>query len=186
MNRSCQKKKGKTVLLVALCLLLLLGSAGGVWAYLSAKTNTLSNRFEPAKVTCRVEESFLAGVKSDVAVRNTGNVKAYIRAAVIATFVDEEGKVLAVSPKEGEDYTVTWGEGEWTRGADGYWYFASPVSPDELTGKLIQTATAASAPEGYRLNLQILATAIQAEPAEAVEQAWGFAPTGDKLLPPQA
>lgn len=186
MNRSCQKRRGKTVFLVALCLALLAGSVGGVWAYLSAKTDSITNRFQPAEVTCQIEESFSAGVKRDVTVRNTGNVKAYIRAAVVATFVNAEGKVLAVSPKEGEDYTVTWGEGGWTRGADGFWYYAYPISPNELTGKLIQTATATSAPEGYRLNLQILATAIQSEPASAVENAWGFAPTGNSLVPPKA
>lgn len=177
-----RQRNMKAVVLVAACLTLLLCSVGGVWAYLLSKTGTVTNTFVPAEVTCAVEETFQDGVKSDVKIRNTGNIDAYIRAMVVVTFVSEEGKVLAVSPKEGVDYTVTWSNGGWKQGADGFWYYADPVSPDQLTANLIETASAQSAPTGYRLNIQIIATAIQSDPADAVQNAWGVTPTNGKLI----
>ena len=180
----CTKQHSrKALVIVVACLCIAACAAGGIWAYLADQTAPVANTFVPAKVTCAVEETFAGGVKSNVTVRNTGNVDAYIRATAVVTFVAEDGKVLATAPVEGVDYTVTWADSGWTKGSDGYWYHADPVAPNGLTANLIQTAAAVSAPAGYRLNIQIVATAIQSDPADAVQEAWGIAPTGGKLLP---
>jgi hypothetical protein len=173
----------KGAMLLVLCLCLVFGGIGGVWAYLTASTQTLTNRFQPAQVSCEVEESFHNGVKSDVKIRNTGNVDAYVRAVVVATFVDNEGKVLSTAPKEGVDYAVTWEEGGWAKGSDGFWYCTDPVAPGNATAILIRSATAIAVPDGYRLHLQIVSSAIQSDPADAVREAWGITPTNDRLLP---
>ena len=171
-----------TAVLIALCIAIV-GSVGGVWAYLSAKTDTIDNEFLPAYVACRVEETFSGGVKSNVTIRNTGNVDAYIRAAVVATFVDDNNKVYAVSPKEGVDYNVFWATDGWTLGSDGFWYHADSVAPNALTSVLIHTAQQLSAPDGFSLNIQIVATAIQSTPESAVSSAWGITPANGKLIP---
>ena len=182
MSRSPLRARRKGVTL-ALCFCLLLGIVSGVFAYLSANTDLLSNRFVPARVSCRVEESFQDGVKSQVRIRNTGNAKAYLRAVVVATFIDENGKVLALSPKEGEHYSLTWTDEGWFQGADGFRYHSDPVAPDGLSAELIETATVISVPEGCRLNLQILASAVQSDPEKAVWEAWGIRPVNGRLLP---
>lgn len=89
----------------------------------------------------------------------------------------------STAPVEGVDYTVDWSDSSWIKGTDGYWYYAQAVAPDALTAVLTDTATAVSAPDGYRLHLQILATAIQAQPANAVQEAWGVTLSNGTLTP---
>ncbi|MBP3321371.1 MAG: hypothetical protein J6M12_03365 [Clostridia bacterium] len=179
-----KKLNKKAVLTVALCLLISVAAVSGVWAYLVSKTDTKTNTFIPGSVTCAVEEDFQNGVKSDVKIRNTGNVNAYIRVAVVATFVSDEGKVHATAPVEGTDYTVIWASDSWKKGTDGFWYHSSDVAPDALTSTLIKEATAlAQPPDGFRLNLQIVASAVQSDPPAAVNEAWGITPLNGKILP---
>ncbi|MBO5019226.1 MAG: hypothetical protein J6D52_01040 [Clostridia bacterium] len=183
MVKKIKKLNKKTVLLIVLCFFLAVCTVGSVWAYLNSRSETLANTFLPAKVECLVEEKFENGIKSDVKVRNTGNIDSYIRATVIATFVSDDGKVLAVSPKENVDYTVTWANSGWKQGQDGYWYYSDAVSPNNTTSNLIETASANSAPDGFRLSIQIVASAIQVEPDNAVQTAWGITPTNGKIIP---
>ena len=183
MGTRMQKKRRYNVPVAALCLLLIACAVGGTYAYLSSKTDPVSNEFVPAKVSCTVEETFQNGEKSDVKVQNTGNIDAYIRAAVVATFVSENGKVLATAPEEGVDYIVTWGAAGWRKGTDGYWYHAEPIAPGKTTTPLIDSASGVSAPAGYRLHIQILATAFQAEPDTAVQEAWHVTVMNGEIIP---
>ena len=177
-----QKRNKKAAILIALCCLLAFSSVSGVVAYFVSKPDSLINRFIPATVSCAVTEQFQDGIKRDVKIQNTGNVDAYVRVAVVATFQSGD-KVLATAPQEGVDYTVTWTGIGWEQGSDGFWYYTNPVAPGEFTGQLIESASAISAPEGAQLNLQIIATAIQSNPEDAVKEAWGITPVNGKLLP---
>ena len=183
MRRRTRKKKVNVAVIAVLFLCIIAGTVGGVYAYLTAKTDPISNEFVPAKVSCLVEEDFAEGVKSNVKVRNTGNIDAYIRAVVVATFVSEDGKVLATAPKESVDYFIQWGDDGWIKGQDGYWYHTKPVKPEETTVPLIESAYELSVPDGYRLHLQILATGVQSDPAIAVQEAWGVSVNNGELLP---
>lgn len=183
MKEKIGKLNIKLIAIVALCICIAAASVEGVYAFLTSRTNTLKNDFVPAIVTCEVEESFENGVKSNVKIRNTGNTSAYIRAAVVFTFESEEGNVLASTPVEGTDYAITWTSKGWNKASDGYWYFSDAVKAGGATSDLIETATALSAPEGYKLNIRILATAIQSEPEATVQEAWGITPTDGKLIP---
>lgn len=183
MRRRTRKKKVNVAVIAVLFLCIIAGTVGGAYAYLTAKTDPISNEFVPAKVSCLVEEDFAEGVKSNVKVRNTGNIDAYIRAVVVATFVSEDGKVLATAPKESVDYFIQWGDDGWIKGQDGYWYYTKPVKPEETTVLLIESAYELSVPEGYRLHLQILATGVQSDPAIAVQEAWGVSVNNGELLP---
>lgn len=173
----------KTAVIAFLCLCIIASTASGVYAYLTAKTDPLSNEFVPSKVSCSVEEDFAEGVKSNVKVRNTGNIDAYIRAAVIATFVSEDGKVLATAPKEGVDYNIQWGSGGWIKGKDGYWYHSKPVKPEETTASLIESACELIALSDARLHIQILATAVQSAPEIAVQESWGVSVSNGEIVP---
>lgn len=183
MNAGFFKIHRKAAIVAMLCLCAALCIVGGSFAYLIANTDTLSNEFVPATVSCVVEEVFENGVKENVRVRNTGNIDAYIRAAVVVTFVSEDGRVLATPPKEDVDYTVTWGASGWQKGTDGYWYHKKAVAPEALTAPLIETASAISAPDGYRLNIQIIVSAIQSFPEASVKEAWGVNLSNGELVP---
>ena len=183
MVKMFRKLNTKTAIVAIACLVLICCTAGGVFAYLTSKPDSVTNHFTPAKVSCVIEETFENGVKSDVKVRNTGDVNAYIRAVVVVTFRAENGTVHSAAPVEGVHYTVQWSDSGWTKGTDGFWYYMNAVSPDGLTDNLIETTSVLSVLDGYRLNIQIVATAIQSEPVNAVEEAWGITPINDKLIP---
>ena len=184
MRRRTRKKKVNVAVIAVLFLCIIAGTVGGAYAYLTAKTDPISNEFIPAKVSCLVEEDFAEGVKSNVKVRNTGNIDAYIRAVVVATFVSEDGKVLATAPKESVDYFIQWGDDGWIKGQDGYWYHTKPVKPEETTVLLIESAqTTATAPTGYRLHIQIVASAVQSAPGNAVQEAWGVTVSNGVIIP---
>ncbi len=163
--------KRRTVLIVSVCLVLA-AAAGLTVAWLTAESALMTNGFQKSSVTCGIEEAFDGHVKSHVAIRNTGDITAYIRAALVPVWKDG-GNVAgaAVSPS---DYSITMGDGfgtEWVLGADGYYYCVSPVPAGETTPVLIESCTV-SVNNGYAFELQIAAQAVQAAPASAVE-VWG-------------
>lgn len=175
MNGKRVMKTKKPVALVAILVLLCCAVAGTV-AYLVTSTGPVTNTFTPASVTTQVEETFDGTTKSDVQIKNTGNIDAYIRAAVIVNWADENGNVYGgATPEARKDYNISYNESDWFQGSDGYWYYTKPVAPnDGLTDILIKSCAPAAnmAPEGYDLQVTILADGIQSVPADAVQQAW--------------
>lgn len=171
-NKSGFRWKRSGILLAAV-IVLLAGAVGGTWAFLVAQSEPVQNNFTYAHVSCRIDEKFENGVKSDVTIQNTGDIPAYIRARIVVTWKDESGNVSAAVPVKGTDYSMTMGTG-WTQQGD-YWYCKTAVNPDDFTPVLIKeckkTANA-NAPKGYDLSVEILADAIQSEPANAVKEAW--------------
>ena len=176
-------KPFKPLLLISIAVALLCLAIGATAAYLVVKSDDVVNEFIPVKVTCEVQETFTNGTKSNVTVKNTGDIKAYLRAYIVASWVSEDGeKTLGTAPVAGTDYTVTMGTG-WLPGADGFWYYPGAVEPNASTTELIKTATAAQAPDGYKLHIEILASAIQAEPSSTVQTQWGVSVTNGALNP---
>ena len=189
MNGKRVMKTKKPVALVALLVLLCCTVAGTV-AYLVTSTDPVTNTFTPAHVSTAVDETFENGVKSDVKIQNTGNIDAYIRAAIIINWADKDGNVYgggtpAASTKEVTgDYTISYNtDGSWKQIGD-YWYYTKPVAADSLTEKaLIESCApvAGKAPEGYNLQVTILADGIQADGVGSngktpMEDAWGVTP----------
>ena len=164
-----------------LSMILLIGIAVGTTvAFLVARTEPIKSTFEYAKVSCEV-----TGSKENVQIKNTGNTAAYIRATYVVTWRDAYGKV-AVSVPGGYSYTLTENlSNNWKKGTDGYFYYTSPVAPGNSTLDSLPTCnvTYPDNPE-YTLSVEILAEAIQSEPAEAVQQAWGATLVGGQLIPP--
>lgn len=199
----------KSWILMVSILALCIGTAIGTAAFLTAKTDTVKNEFKLAEVPNEVVETFENNVKSDVKIQNTSeNASAYIRAAVIASWVkvDEQGnatgEVYGSIPKEckcsgictGEcDYKMDWVKAGWTEGADGYFYYLEPVSAGESTGILFtacqpinadsETGSTPGQPTGYTLSIEILSQSIQSDGqdengAKPVVLAWGTANGG--------
>lgn len=172
----------KRITLIVAAAVLVLGTALGTVAYLVSAPAPAKNTFAPAKVTCQVKESFAGGVKSNVTVQNTGTTAAFIRAAVVANWVAEDGTILATAPVEGTDYTVDWGDLGWIHGGDGFYYYAKAVPASGVTDNLMDSCVqSVEAPTGYQLSIQILASAVQSKPERAAEEAWGVQVTGEYL-----
>ena len=176
-------------LLVCLILMLCV-TVGGTLAYVFTKTPTVENTFEPAQVSCAVVERFADNVKTDVRVQNTGDATAYIRVAVLTTwkYKDQNGvdHYHAQPPVKNIDYAITYAEDpKWLPGDDGYWYYTYPVpcAKDAQTADAVLTDILirrvellenAIAPQGYTLSVEIVASAIQAEPITAAAENWGL------------
>lgn len=182
-----QLRRPKRLATLLVSLLLVLGVAvGGTVAFLSTRTDRKVNTFTPSEVTCAVTETFKNNVKSRVAVQNTGDTTAFIRAAINVTWMKDaetgteyeaaDQTVSAKIPVEGTDYSITFAQNtNWIQGADGYYYYQLPVDPQSSTGVLIEECELlknASVPDGYHLSVEIVASAIQSAPDSVVQSMW--------------
>lgn len=153
-----KKINKKSFLLFALIAVILMAGIGGTLAYLTTKTTEVENVFKPSQVTCEVREDFNDGdtEKKDVKIKNTGDVTAYIRAAVVANWVDNAGNIV-------EPATVSFSSSDkWTKSGD-YYYYQESVPAEGLTENLINSCKTTSREDGLHLQMTILAQAIQAD-----------------------
>ena len=176
MRTKTVRKNKKLVLLISVVAILILAlTAGTTLAWLKSSSGPVVNTFEPARVTSQVEEKTDNGIKSEVKIKNTSNIDAYIRATVVINWVDKQGNVAAQKPVAGKDYTIIFPEKtKWFTGPGGYYYFPTPVASKASTDVLIDkcTAVADKAPEGYSLSVEIIADAIQSVPTHVVVDSW--------------
>ena len=170
------------VLLVSI-IALLVGIVGSSLAYLMTQTDPVQNTFQPSKVTCKIDEKFNGSTKSDVKVQNTGDTDAYIRAALVFTWVDSKGNIAPVAVKE-SDYVLVLGTGWSAKHTDGFYYYQTSVAPGQTTNNLVNSITPVDnvAPDGYTLCVDIIADAVQSNGVasngnKAVVEAWGVDPT---------
>ena len=176
-----QLRRPKRLATLLVSLVLVLGVAvGGTVAFLSTRTDSKENTFTPSKVTCEVTETFNKNVKSNVAVRNTGDTTAFIRAAINVTWMSNQDAanqtVSAKVPVKDTDYSIKLADNtNWIQGADGYYYYQLPVKPQDSTKMLIEECKLqnnASVPDGYHLSVEIVASAIQSAPDSVVQSMW--------------
>ncbi len=201
-------KRKKIIVLVAGLLAIATLATGVTLAFLFDKSDPIPNTFTPSKVSIEVTETFDGSVKSNVNVKNTGDVEIYLRAVVIATWVKNVGtaenpqyvthsqvpKLDGLNGQSG-DFIIDEGDGNsfdfvvnrteegsteakawWKKSVDGFWYYLYPVKPGESTEvSLISTCKVvegANPPgEGYILSIEVVATAIQSKPLDAVSYA---------------
>lgn len=172
-RKSRTRMNRATVLLMAI--LMLIGVvAGSTVAYLIDTTGDVANTFEYAKVSCEITENFDKATKGNVQVKNTGTTDAYIRATYVVNWLDSDGNIAASVPTGYSYELIKNPDSKWREGSDGYFYYPTPVGPGESTEKSLLTCkvTYPENPE-YTLSVEILATAVQSQPASAVKEAWG-------------
>ena len=188
MARNLNKIK-KIGLLTSL-LILATVIVGGTFAYLYDSTvdQPVTNEFKPANVPIEVEETIVNEVKTDVKIKNTGNIPAYIRAKIVVSWATEAGEILGTKPVLGTDYTISIDDTAWKKISDGngdfYYYHKTPVDPEGgLTSVLINTCEAKTSSKTddndntYYLRVDILAQSVQSEPANAMQELWGVSPS---------
>lgn len=171
--------KKSHMLLVSLLLIVTIG-VGATVAFLMDSTEALINTFNPAEVSVEIQEEFDSVTKENVTVQNTGDIPAYVRAAIVVTWQDEAGNVYGQAPVADTDYRISLNLTDWTL-VDGYYYYGQPVAAEASTTNLINSCsvnTNTTPPEGYYLCVEILAQGIQAEGMGATSAREAFAKAG--------
>lgn len=162
-NSTHLRKRRRTNMLVGLLgiILILSLAVGGTFAYLKAVTNKVENQFAPARVACIVN----SGSDGTFDVKNDSDVDAYIRAAIVVNWMDDNGNVRGIAPVATEVdikvNTTDW----WQDSNTGYYYYKRLVSSEEVTEDLITSfglGEGATVPNGYQLSVEVVAEAIQA------------------------
>ena len=157
----------KTALILSLCLIFAL-AVGTTFALLKANTDPVTNTFKAAESKITIEEKTDSGIKSEIYVKNEGTATSYVRVKLVCNWVDKDRNVSA-TPVPAP--TIT--NNDWFV-KDGIYYYKMPVAPEGKTSNLLEDhpITQGEAPEGYHLEVTVLAESIQAAPSTAVEGAW--------------
>lgn len=157
----------KTALILSLCLIFAL-AVGTTFALLKASTAPVENTFTAAKSGTDIVEELDGNQKKSIVVKNTGTAVSYVRVKLVMNWVDENGNVSAEPVNITPSITADWFE------QGGIYYYKMPVAAKDFTTNLLQTPiTQGTAPEGYHLEVTVLAESIQAAPSAAVQQSWG-------------
>lgn len=157
----------KTALILSLCLIFAL-AVGTTFALLKASTAPVENTFTAAKSGTHIDEELDGSQKTSIKVQNTGTAVSYVRVKLVMNWVDESGNVSAEPVNITPSITDDWFE------QDGIYYYKMPVAANGETTNLLKTPiTQGTAPEGYHLEVTVLAESIQAAPSKAVTDSWG-------------
>ena len=170
-----------TVLLLALAI-------GGTVAWLSTNDTPITNTFTPSKVACEVQEEFNSstGVKTNVNVKNTGDIDAFIRVKLVTYRTNDAGDHIGGTAELPEfELGDNW---VWY---DGYYYYTLPVKAGEkpatnLTDSMKLTKDCEGADGGHQA-IDVMAEAIQSVPKDAVQAAWKLSidTNGNLIVPTQ-
>lgn len=171
-------KKIRIILLTSIILIMIVGVSTTI-AVLKDNSEDITNTFKDPFVEIYIEETFVDDVKSDVYITNNSDVPMYIRAAIVTNYKNANGEISSKVPvsnidnADDYDYTLVLDTDAWVKGSDGYYYYIYPVDAGDATSNLIDDATTANKePVGYGLNIEIMASAIQADPTKAVLENW--------------
>lgn len=157
----------KAALILSLCLIFAL-AVGTTFALLKASTAPVENTFTAAKSGTDIVEELDGNQKKSIVVKNTGTAVSYVRVKLVMNWVDENGNVSAEPVNITPSITADWFE------QGGIYYYKMPVAAKDFTTNLLKTPiTQDAAPEGYHLEVTVLAESIQAAPSAAVQQSWG-------------
>ena len=188
---SRKPKRSIKPFLIAFCVCILACAAvSGSLAWLISTPEPVVNTFTPGAVTIQVDETFNGTTKSDVRIKNTGNVPAYIRVALVPAWVDDEGNIAAkpASLELNDDCNIAWGkdgsgyEADWFIGSDGFYYCKTVIEPGASTPILIKSCTVKGEEHEYDFELQVIASAVQSLPTSTVGEVWPVVVSTDGTL----
>lgn len=166
------RRRGRATAMLLATVMLFALAVGGTIAWLIDKDSPLVNTFDPSKVTCEVQEKFDGKVKSDVNVKNTGDIYAFIRVKLVTYRTNDQGQHIggtAALPQ----FTLG---ANWVE-YNGYYYYTLPVAPNAKPAtNLISSITLTDSytdADGGKQAVDVMAEAIQSVPEDAVKAAWG-------------
>ena len=154
----------KAVALFVLTIVLAVAAVGSTVAYIVTKTGEVTNTFTPPNLDIEINVA-------NNEIENAGDVPVYVRAAIVANWVDEDGTILSTQPSV--TYSINAG---WEQGSDGFYYYTGivPAHSNNTVALLAEDGITVNgtAPSGYTLQVQVLSSAIQTTPTEAVINGW--------------
>ena len=184
--------KKRKYLMTALLVLCVIAAVGGTVAFMLKKAQK-KNTFQVAQVNCEVHEemdeaehanngNFNGTTKSDICVKNTGNIDEFIRIRLVSYYVDNSGAIVG---RASSDYPALTLKSGWIAGANHTYYYTQPVVANASTTILcepitLRTKTLVDGTEVKQV-IEVFAEAIQANPEKAVTEAWGVTVTGGKI-----
>lgn len=164
----------KAALILSLCLIFAL-AVGTTVALLKANTAPVTNTFTAAKSDIKINENVENGKKSSIQVENIGTATSYVRVKLVMNWVSDDGKTVSATPV---NISVDYDKTNWFE-QDGIYYYKTPVAPvgekpNNVTSNLLKTPITQpeGAPDGYHLEVTVLAESIQAAPNKAVTDSW--------------
>ena len=177
----------KAALILSLCLIFAL-AVGTTVALLVAHTNAVTNTFTAAESKITIEEKTDNGSKSEIRVKNEGTATSYVRVKLVMNWVSKDGKTIYGEPV---NIDVNYDKDNWFL-KDGIYYYRTPVGPKDLgndtTANLLKAGSPIKqpddAPDGYHLEVTVLAESIQAAPDTAVKDAWKVVEVNSGKLTP--
>ena len=162
----------KAIVLAIAVVLLLSATVTGTLMYLVSKTASVTNTFDPAHVSCKVQENFDKTVKKNVNVKNTSDIDAYLRVKLVTYRVNGDGEQIGGTAAIPE---FALGDGWFEK--DGFYYYNKPVAPDktpaaDLIGNSGITLVEYTDADGGRQVVEVIAEAIQSVPTSVVKDMW--------------
>ena len=163
----------KSLILIAMVVLLLTFTVSGTIAWLAASTDPVENVFTPGKVDTTLDEEFGNSAKTKIVISNKGKpdstVPVFVRVSVSGYYVKdvtEDGVTsqVIVEPWGGLTSAQVNTEGGWFKGLDGFYYYKMPIAPDGETSNLLQNGIVLTPREdGSYLVVNVLHQSIQAD-----------------------
>lgn len=173
----------KAVLILSLCLIFAL-AVGTTVALLKANTAPVTNTFKAATSETHVDVKDSGNEKTGIFVTNKGTATSYVRVKLVMNWVSDDGKTVSGEPV---NIDVKYDTNNWFE-QDGIYYYRTPVAPNMTTDNLLQKdkhiTEPTGKPEGYHLEVTVLAESIQAAPSTAVEGAWKVVKVDNGALTP--
>lgn len=181
----------RKTLYILLTVLILVALIPTVYALMRRQSQTVTNTFTPAFVDCEVAETMgtvtqgteVYDAKHQVAVKNTGNVEAYIKVQLIFYWRDSKGVAVGRNVELPADFTEDYinTEDGWIDGGNHTYYYKLPIDPEAYTPGLLKRSIVmhpVNEPYNkvdyiYYPVLEIIAEAIQSVPVSAVQESWG-------------
>ena len=162
-----RKMNHKRLAMLLSLILVITCTVGGTLAYLFTRTESITDTFVPAQVSCTISDD-------QTTVTNGSETSVWLRISVTAVYRDTSDSTAIHWENPG--ITVTPGE-NWQL-VDGLYYYKTEIAagaPVSMPQIIFDNAP----PTGFVLEKQILAEVIQSAPLIAVQEAWSMTRNGD-------
>ena len=189
--------KKKKWIFSMLAILILAALVPTAYAFMFRKSQTVSNNFSPATVTCQVAETMSTvtqsgktyDAKTSVKIQNTGNVKAWIKVQLVFYWQDSKGVAVGKDIELPADFVQDYIHSGWISGGNHTYYYELPVDSLAFTPELLKKSIVlhpVNEPHNgvdyiYYPVVEVIAEAIQSEPENVVESSWNVTVTDGKI-----
>ena len=166
-----RKMNHKRLAMLLSLILVITCTVGGTLAYLFTRTESITDTFVPAQVSCTISDD-------QTTVTNGSETSVWLRVTITAVYRSTSDPTAI--HWENPPISIT-ASGDWfyNENGDGFYYYNLPVDSNGVV-TLPKIEINQSDPAGFQLEKQILAEVIQSAPLIAVQEAWGMTRVDDQ------